>query len=370
MPRMSRSVLTAGFILLALLVYFVFRGITRPSPEAQGAVATETEAPAETIPAVVVRTVTSQPHTVFASLKGRTEPDRTVTVRSETTGTVTNARVAEGRTVARGTVLCGLGVESRAARVAEAEAAVAANRLDYTSALTLEEKGWATSNRAASIKAALDRAEAGLAAARIELAKTTLRAPFAGVFETRMAETGDFLSPGAACGVIVDLDPIIVAVDATESQMRAITNAATAQITLSDGSLHDGTVRYIARTAHPQTRTFRIEVEAPNRDHAIAGGLTASVRIALGEAPAMLLTPASLVLHDDGRVGVRYVDGDNTIRFTEVAIVDDAPTGIWVTGIPENARLISAGQDYLREGVRVTVLTVPDLTASKQTANE
>jgi len=67
---------------------------------------------------------------------------------------------------------------------------------------------------------------------------------------------------------------------------------------------------------------------------------------------------------------VRYVDGDDIIRFTEVAIVDDAPTGIWVTGIPENARLISAGQNYLREGARVTVLTVSDLTASEQTANE
>ena len=351
---MTKSVLTAGFILLALLSYFVLRGVMRAADSAPETEVAAVEAPKDVIPEVVVRAVTLESHTVFASLKGRTEPDRVVTVRSETTGMVTDASVAEGRYVRGGTVLCGLGVESRAARVAEAEAAVISNRLDHESASALEEKGWTTSNRAAATKAALDRAEAGLAAAKIELGKTRLRAPFGGIFETRLAEKGDFLSPGAACGILVDLDPIIVAVDATEAQMSALKTASSAQITLTDGRTYSGKLRYIARTANPQTRTFRVEVEAPNPRNQIAGGLTASVRIALAEAPAILLTPASLVLHDDGRVGVRYVDAEDIVQFTEIRVVDDAPGGVWVTGIPEDALLLTAGQDYVREGITVT----------------
>jgi len=354
MPSLPNSVRTAGFILLALLIYFVGSAIFRtPAEQPAAAGSTSTAAADKAIPQVIVYPAKMSTHTVLATLKGSTEPDREVTVRSETMGTVINASVAEGQIISRGTVLCGLDVESRAARIAEAEAGVTSARLDYDAARQLEEKGWTTSNNAAAAKAALDRAEAGLAAAKIELGKTRITAPFAGVFETRLAERGDFLSVGAPCGRVVDLDPIIVAVDATENQLNAIDPETPVQVELATGVKATGTVRYIARTASAQTRTFRIEIELPNPDNAIAAGLTASVKVGLGEAPAILMSPASLVLHDDGRVGVRYIDDADTVRFSEVSVVDDAPDGIWVTGIPDGANLLVAGQDFLREGIKV-----------------
>ncbi|MEP1144262.1 MAG: efflux RND transporter periplasmic adaptor subunit [Henriciella sp.] len=355
MPSFPTSVRTAGFILLALLAYFVIRGVMREPVETSQTETSlaETEAD-EVLPEVITSSVTLAPHQVIASLKGSTEPDREVTIRSGTMGTVTNANVREGQLVGRGTVVCGLDVESRAARIAEAEAAVASARLDYDGASQLEEKGWTTSNRAAATKAALDGAEAALAASKIELEKTRIKAPFRGIFETRMAERGDFLSVGAPCGRIVDLDPIIVAVDATENQMGAIDPSQAVDVELSTGETAIGTVRYVASTASTQTRTFRVEVEIPNPENEISAGLTATVRLGLGEVPAMLMTPANLVLHDDGRVGVRYVDDADVVQFTEVSIVDDAPGGVWVTGIPENVNLLAAGQDFLKEGVKVS----------------
>lgn len=355
MPSFPTSVRTAGFILLAFLAYFVFRGVTRapadttPIEQSAEASSSKTE-----LPEVIVHPAALTPHQIVASLKGSSEPDREVTVRSETMGTVINARVREGQSVTRGTVLCGLDVESRAARIAEAEAGVASARLEYDAASQLEEKGWTTSNRAAATKATLDGAEAALAAAKIEISKTNISAPFNGVFETRMAERGDFLSVGAPCGRLVDLDPIIVAVDATEAQLSAIDTSQTVEVSFATGLQTSGAVRYVASTANPQTRTFRVEIEIPNPDASIAAGLTASVRLKLGEVPAVLTTPATLVLHDDGRVGLRYVDNSDLVQFAEVRVVDDAPDGVWVTGIPEGVNLLAAGQDYLKEGVEVS----------------
>lgn len=355
MPSFPTSVRTAGFILLAFLAYFVFRGVTRapadttPIEQSAEASSSKTE-----LPEVIVHPAALTPHQIVASLKGSSEPDREVTVRSETMGTVINARVREGQSVTRGTVLCGLDVESRAARIAEAEAGVASARLEYDAASQLEEKGWTTSNRAAATKATLDGAEAALAAAKIEISKTSITAPFNGVFETRMAERGDFLSVGAPCGRLVDLDPIIVAVDATEAQLSAIDTSQTVEVSFATGLQTSGAVRYVASTANPQTRTFRVEIEIPNPDASIAAGLTASVRLKLGEVPAVLTTPATLVLHDDGRVGLRYVDNSDLVQFAEVRVVDDAPDGVWVTGIPEGVYLLAAGQDYLKEGVEVS----------------
>jgi len=354
MPSMPRSVRTAILILLILTAYFVYRGIMRETPELVSAEPSGLEmALGEIRPEVVIRQVSSQPHQILTVLKGRTEPDRTVIVRSETAAIVSDAPVREGQQVRRGQVLCGLNVESRAARLAEAEAAVTSARLEHQSAQALEAKGWTTSNRAAATKASLDRAEAALSAARIELSKTRLEAPFSGIFERRMAEIGDFLSPGAACGEVVDLDPIVIVVEATEQQVDSLKLQTAVAARLSNDRLIDGRIRYIARTANPQTRTFRVEIAAPNPQADIAAGLTASVELSLGTTSAVLLSPASLVLHDDGRVGVRYVDAQDIIRFAAVEIVDDSPSGIWVSGLPDPVRLLSTGQDYLREGLSV-----------------
>lgn len=353
MPKVSSSVLIALGIFLLFAGYFGVRTMLADQDKRPVEVAEDTAARADKLPQVIVQPVSAQPHQIFATLKGQTAPDRIVTVRSETMGVVTDASVREGQYVKQGTLLCGLGIESRAARVAEAEAAVASSKLDYESAAQLEEKGWTTSNRAAANKAALDRAEAALAAAKIEMAKTKITAPFGGIFESRLAEKGDFLSPGSPCGTILDLNPIIVELDATEAQVARIQKGQTSAVTLNDGRTLDGTVRFISRTANPQTRTFKVEIAANNADMSIAAGLTASVDVAMGQADAVLLTPALLVLHEDGRVGVRYVNETDTVQFADVTVVDDATDGVWVTGIPQGARVLATGQDYVREGVQV-----------------
>ncbi|MEL6473280.1 MAG: efflux RND transporter periplasmic adaptor subunit [Pseudomonadota bacterium] len=352
--KVSRSVATAGFILLALVAYFLIRSILRtgePAPiDASEASAAEREA----IPDVVVTRLTAEPHAISATFKGSTAADRAVTVRAETAGTVVSTPAKDGDVVSKGQLLCGLGVDSRAARKAEAAAAVDASRLEYEAASELAEKGWTSPNQAAAAKAALDAAEAALNAANVELGRTRLRAPFAGVLERRVADEGDYLAPGEACAELVDLDPIIIAVNVTDTEAAAMAPGQPARIALSDGRTLDGAVRFVSRSADALTRTFRIEAEAPNPDNAVSAGLTAELTLELGEAPAIQLTPALLVLGDDGRVGVRHVDTTDTVRFSEVSIVDDAGEGVWVTGLPSPVDLVAAGQDYVRDGVKVS----------------
>lgn len=350
---MPRSVLTAILLFAAIVAYFGIRMLfadNGPDPQAAAAASTaDADARAE----VLVRPLVVEPHTVYTTLKGQTEPLRTVSVRAETAGTVTRTPVEEGATVSRGALLCQLDVESREIRVRQAQAELDARQLDYDAARTLAEDGLTPVNSAAAAKAAFDAAEANLEAARIELERTRLRAPFAGIFEHRDAEQGDYLAPGSPCGTIVDLDPLLVVVEATETQAAFLAEDQTATVDLIDGRAFEGTVRFVGKTADPATRTFRVEIEAPNPDAEISAGLTAAIRIATGDALATRLSPASLVLADNGNVGVRYIDASDMVQFAIVQIVDDAPDGIWVTGLPDGARLMLSGQDYIREGVRV-----------------
>ena len=66
-----------------------------------------------------------------------------------------------------------------------------------------------------------------------------------------------------------------------------------------DGRRLDGVIR-VARRADPATRTFRVELEAPNADLARVAGATVRLVIALPPRPAHRLPPSILVLNKTG----------------------------------------------------------------------
>ena len=82
--------------------------------------------------------------------------------------------------------------------------------------------------------------------------------------------------------------------------------------------------------------------------------MTSELVVPVGDVPATLISAGLLTLNDAGQLGLRYVAEDDTVRFAPVAVVDETMDGTWVTGLPQTANLISLGQDYLSEGVKVT----------------
>lgn len=348
---MTRSIKIAIAIFIGLLAWFVVRSVMRGDISSQHEDARVAES--QIVPQAVTYLATARTHGIRLQAKGRTAPDKSVTVKAGTSGNVVSTPVREGTHVTKGTLLCGLDVEARAARLEEAEARRDAARIDFEAARTLAEKGLAPANNEAAAKAALDAAEASVNAARVELSKTQIRAPFDGIFEKRLAEAGDYLSPGQACGTVVDMDPVIVSVEVVESYAGQLKTGMTGTAHLPGGQVYPARVRYVSRTANEGTRTFVIEAELETGDDPIASGVTAELFIPMGEVPATLISPGLLTLSDRGDLGVRYVDDRNIVQFAPIEVIDETPQGAWVTGLPDTVQLISIGQDYLAEGVEV-----------------
>jgi multidrug efflux system membrane fusion protein len=77
---------------------------------------------------------------------------------------------------------------------------------------------------------------------------------------------------------------------------------------------------------------------------------------------AHLLPPSTLVLSDDGDIGVRTVSTDNRVSFKPVSIIADTRNGIWVDGLPLEVTIITVGQEYVGDGA----LVEPVLNAAMQ----
>jgi multidrug efflux system membrane fusion protein len=303
---------------------------------------------------VVVRRSVAEVRPLFLSLSGRTEAARTVTVKAETSGTITAAPAVEGTVVEKGALLCGLDVQGKAAKLREAEADAVQKQQAYYAATNDAERGWTSQARVDSAKALFDEAQAAAEVARSEYAKTQMRAPFPGVLEKRLADVGEFLGPGGSCSVIVQLDPVVVIAEAPERQAVQIRPNAPARLKLSDGGEVRGHVRYVAKTADAATRMFRIEVEVANPRNSIPVGRVAEVRIQTGQGDAHKVDPSLLTLDEQGRIGVRYLDVGGVVSFAPADIVDESAEGTWIAGLPREALIVAEGQEGVKPGLRAT----------------
>jgi multidrug efflux system membrane fusion protein len=356
----------------------------------------ETSPATDRLVKVQVRKITGQQVDSAVILRGETQAARQVDVRAETSAVVTSEPLRKGAQIAKGDALCVLDpgtrqaalqeararlaeAESRVpeaeARVSEAQARLEEAKINQNAAARLSEDGFASQSRLAATDAAVAAAKAGVtsatsglraarsgieaataavAGAEKEIERLTILAPFSGMLESDTAELGSLLQPGALCATIIQLDPIKLVAFVPETEVNRVTLGAMAGARLAAGGEQvTGAVTFLSRSADPETRTFRVEIEVNNSDLRIRDGQTAEIAIASAGVKAHLLPQSSLTLNDDGALGVRLVDQNAVVAFAPVTIMRDTSSGVWVTGLPEVADVIVVGQEYVTAGVTV-----------------
>ena len=72
------------------------------------------------------------------------------------------------------------------------------------------------------------------------------------------------------------------------------------------------------------------------------------------------ISSSSLSLADTGEVGVKTIDYDNVVHFVPVEVIEDTGDGFWVRGLPQTARVIVVGQEFVVDGERVNPVDVSE----------
>jgi multidrug efflux system membrane fusion protein len=292
-------------------------------------------------------------------LRGRTDADRVVDVSAQTSGVVTAVPIEKGSRVRTGDILAVLDGADRASRLAEARALLQQRETESQASRTLSEQGYAPKLNLPDLAAKVALARAAVASMEVEVGYLQIAAPIDGTLDERAAEVGSFLDRGDLVGTVVDLDPIVVVGNVAEQDVGHLSLGATAEVRLLDGRKYTGAVRFIASRSDESTRTFRIEVAVPNTDYQILDGLSAELILPIGQVMAHRLSPAVLSLDDNGAIGIKMVDEQNRVRFAPVEIIREDEHGVWLKGLPDRAKVIVVGQDFVVEGQ----LVVPVMAA-------
>ncbi len=97
------------------------------------------------------------------------------------------------------------------------------------------------------------------------------------------------------------------------------------------------------------------EIKVDNKDRTIRDGVSAEIFIESKKVFSHKISPAILSLNDQGKLGIRTVDENNSVEFREIEILEDTTDGLWISGLNENERIITLGQEYVFQGQTVNV---------------
>ena len=368
---MSKNLVIASCIAAGILIWLLSgmltgdSGVTEHESLAiEGSVSESNNQVEQTdLPRVRAVVLRSELRTRYLVLRGKTESKRMVDVKAEISGKIVSRPIERGMRVEQGELLCEVAVDDREVAVAEAKASLEEARIEYEGSLKLKEQGLQSDTAIARSAARLESVRAQVHRQTLNLERTRIVAPFSGVVEQLHMNVGDYAVPGSVCGTLIDLDPMLILADVTESEVENMAIGDQVVGRISNGREIAGVVTFVGRQSDPVTRTYPVEITVENADFSVRSGLTVNVRIGLGEVDAHQISPALFALDDGGEIGVRTLGKNNVVEFHTVRIIEDGPGGVWVTGLPDTTRLITVGQEFVNAGQEVEAVYPNDPSA-------
>jgi membrane fusion protein (multidrug efflux system) len=368
-------------VLLGLAAALVLAGVAlsllREEPEGLSAAGDEGAA-------LAVRTLHASPtqHRDRVVLPGVIGARRRVRLTSDTSGRVLAVGAEQLDFVDVDAVLMQVDPLNAEVAVRRAEAAVARTESEFGLARTsldrqqsLAERAVASdsalddaANRSRVAQAAIQEARANLEQARDELAKKTLRAPYAGVLRTFDVERGEYVRMGQELGELLDISSARIEIGVSDRQVVALSPSqpVAVEVEAYPNERFEGVILRVGAAAAADTRKFPVEVEIDNPEHRLLPGMVARVRIDLSEPVARILVPRDAVRNEFGLYFVYVVTEDEVgrerarRRRVEVRELPFEPALVeLVSGVEPGEEVVFSGAHALHDGdlVRATPVT-------------
>lgn len=293
---------------------------------------------------------------------GSLRSGESVMIRPEVAGRVEDIAFQEGGSVEAGQVLVRLDAAAEEARVASAEAQLALTRANYARAQELARRNNVSQAALEEAASRMRVDQAALAVARTALAKTEIKAPFAGQLGLRQVSVGAYVGPGQDLVNLESLHPLKVDFRVPEVFAGDLRTGQAVEISVDAlaGKIVKGTVTAIDPRVDVNGRSVMLRAEVPNEDRGLKPGMFARVRLVLEEKPDALMVPEqAIVPRGKAQLVIRIEDGKGIYVPVRLGQRVRGMVEI-VEGLQPGDTVVTAGQLKVRPGQPVRALPAPD----------
>lgn len=284
----------------------------------------------------------------------KTEALSVIELRSQTNGVIKKIYNNKGDDVNKGDIICEIEKNDKEEILNSAKADYYDAQTKYDSKLKLVEQDFISKNSLISEKTNLEKTRAVLRKAELQIDYLKIVSPLTAKINDIPSQEGELLANGDVCAVLVNHDPIIVSGNVSEKNISKFKVGMPTKVSFIDGSQKSGKVTYISNIAEPATRSFTIEVTVKNNQNIIRVGTTAEIYIEKEMKNIHLIPSSILSLSDEGIIGIKIIKNDNTVDFIPVDILNLNNDGAYISNLPQSIKVITAGQDYVMPGEKVT----------------
>lgn len=315
-------------------------------------------------PGMLVEVAVAERDTVVDAIAatGEIEAVQSIMLRPEVDGRIVDILFREGTEVSAGTPLFKVDDAELKAQVARAEADrdLAAQALARTRQLMSEK---------ASSQADLERAEAtarstqaALELLQLRLARTTVRAPFAGATGERLVSLGDYVTSSTELVSLQTVNPERAAFQVPERYAERLRRGQQVAFSVAalPGQEFTGVVDFVDPVVRLPARTITVKALVPNPKRTLQAGMYVDLRLAAEVRPNAVVVPEEAILPLQGANFV-YVVREGKASRRQVGIGIRAPGIAEIrSGLDAGDTVVVGGQERLQDGMPVMIKPVAE----------
>lgn len=313
-------------------------------------------------PAMPVEVAMARSDTVVDAIvaTGQVEALQSIELRPDVEGRIAQILVREGAAVARGTPLFKVDDAELKAQVARAEADrdLASQSLARTRDLLAQKASSQSELERAEATARSNAAQLQLLAVR--LARTIVRAPFAGVVGQRFVSLGDYVTTDTRLLTLQTVSPQRAAFDVPEryAGRLKIGQEVTFRVAALRGREFTGRVDFVDPVVQLPGRTITVKALTSNAQRELQPGMFIEARLATAVRPSAVVIPEDAVIALQGSTYVWVVaDGKATRRQVDLGV--RTPGFVEArSGVEAAEQVVVGGQERLGEGAPVSPTVV------------
>jgi membrane fusion protein (multidrug efflux system) len=288
-------------------------------------------------------------------------PNEQVDLQSETSGKIVGIYFREGELVATGKLLVKINDSELRAQLKRAvyRRTLAAAKEARTKQL-LEKNAVSAADYDVAINE-LNTANADIELIQAQLAKTELRAPFAGTIGFRQVSLGSYISPTTRIATLSSTDPVKVEFYVPERYASAVRPGSAVTFSVDEGDAVDGRVYAIEPRIDQTTRTLQVRATASNPSGRLRPGSFAEITVRLSRQAQAITVPSEAVVPQTGGKAAVFVAASGKAEQRSVGVGIRTNRVVQITsGLAPGDTVIYSGTQMMKPGADVKVTAIDD----------